>query len=77
MQLVKNVDSINQISHQHHGDLGIEASYTSSMYARCPLCGEEAFVTRREQGPQSHKAIFRCSSCFHQFEPSVTSIFWT
>ncbi|PPD57722.1 hypothetical protein [Dehalogenimonas etheniformans] len=47
--------------------------YTSGTYARCPICGGAAFVTRQEYGPQ---AIFRCSSCFHQFEPSGKTVLW-
>jgi len=77
VQLVKNADSINRIrAVSQAGVVDTGAQYTSSTYARCPFCGGEEFITRLEHGSAYDKAIFRCSSCFHQFEPHGESVLW-
>jgi hypothetical protein len=53
-----------------------DARYTYSLFARCSMCGSEAFATRCEPGPSLNRAVFRCSSCFHQFETTFDNIFW-
>ncbi|APV44007.1 hypothetical protein Dform_00652 [Dehalogenimonas formicexedens] len=72
MNLGKVIDTVHGASSPAiPAEIGFR--YTSGTYARCPVCGGEGFITRQEYGPE---AIFRCSSCFHQFEPAGKTILW-
>ncbi len=77
VQMVKYAYAVNRsqiLDQSEIVDAG--AHYTSSAFARCPLCSGESFITRQERGSAYNKAIFRCSSCFHQFEPQREAILW-
>jgi hypothetical protein len=75
--MIKDADTIKRL--QHHGQvdtIDADARYTFSLVAHCSFCGAEAFITRFEPGSSVNRAVFRCSSCFRQFEPSLDSILW-
>jgi hypothetical protein len=75
--MIKDADTIKRL--RQSGQTNIvdsDARYTFSLVAHCSFCGADAFITRCEPGSSFNRAVFRCSSCFHQFEPSVDSILW-
>ena len=72
MYAEKTLDSVHNLySAGQPAEMGFR--YISDKYAGCPVCGGDAFITRQEHGP---KAIFRCSSCFHQFERDGKMALW-
>ena len=75
VQAVKDADTLHGM-HYTGQSVGFGSRYISSTYAHCPVCGGEAFVTRQEHGPTDNKGVFRCSSCFREFEPNRGDILW-
>ena len=73
MQMIKDADTVKSPFKGWQSALDADARYTFSLSARCSRCGAEAFVTRYEHASGS-RMIFRCSSCFSQFEPPLDSV---
>ncbi len=74
--MVKDADLLKRTSENgQYSAIFADARYTFPIIARCPRCGAEAFVTRYDSwGSSMNRAIFKCSSCFHQFEPAAGNI---
>ena len=74
--MIKDADAVKRmLDNGQFSTVVAEARYSFPIVARCPRCGAEAFVTRGERwDPSMSKSVFRCSSCFNQFEPAIGNI---
>ena len=77
MEPVKDTDKVKRMFVQGQPDLvDVQTGYKYSMVARCPKDGDFASVARIERAGQSlSKVIFRCCSCFTEFEVSQDDIY--
>ncbi|MEN8614566.1 hypothetical protein ABFB09_04695 [Dehalogenimonas sp. THU2] len=74
--MIKETDTVTRICYCGQAvTVDSDARFTYSTCARCPRCGAEAFVTRYERfGTSLNQLVFKCSSCFDQFEAGIDNI---
>ena len=77
MEPIKDTAKVKKMFAQGQPDLvEVQTGYKYSMVAHCPKDGNFASVARIERAGQSlSKVIFRCTSCFTEFEVSQDDIY--
>jgi hypothetical protein len=77
MKPIKDTEKVERMFLQGHPDLvDPQTKYKYSMVARCPKDSNFSSVARIEKAGQSlSKVIFRCASCFTEFEVSQDDIY--
>lgn len=77
MEPIKDIEKVKRMFIQGQSDLvDVQTKYKYSMAARCPKDSNFSSVARIERAGQSlSKVIFRCASCFTEFEVSQDDIY--
>ncbi|MFC1982562.1 hypothetical protein ACFLV5_02090 [Chloroflexota bacterium] len=77
MEPVKDIEKVKRMFAQGQTEfIDAQTGYKYSMIAQCPKDGSFASVARIEKAGQSlSKVIFRCSSCFTEFEVAKGDIY--
>ena len=74
---IRDTDRVRRMFAQGQPELvDVQTGYKYSMVAHCPKDGDFASVARTERAGRSlSKVIFRCTSCFSEFEVSQDDIY--
>jgi hypothetical protein len=77
MKPLKDIERVKRMFATGQSDLvDPQTKYKYAMVARCPKDGNFASVARIERAGQSlSRVIFRCASCFTEFEVSQDDIY--
>jgi len=77
MEPIKDIEKVKRMFIQGQSDLvDVQTKYKYSMAARRPKDSNFSSVARIERAGQSlSKVIFRCASCFNEFEVSQDDIY--
>jgi hypothetical protein len=77
MEPIKDTEKVKKMFLYGHPDLiDNQTGYKYSMVARCPKDGNYSSMIRIERSGQSlSKVIFRCTSCFTEFEADQNDIY--
>ena len=77
MEPINDTEKVKMMFLYGHSDLvDTQTGYKYSMVARCPEDGNYSSVIRIEKSGQSlSKVIFRCASCFTEFEADQKDIY--
>jgi hypothetical protein len=77
MEPIKDIEKVKRMFLLGHSELiDSQTGYKYSMVASCPKDGNYSSVLRIERSGQSlSKVIFRCASCFTEFEADQNDIY--
>lgn len=77
MEPTKDTEKVKSMFLYGHSDLvDAQTGYKYSMVAHCPKDGNYSSMIRIERSGQSlSKVIFRCASCFTEFEADQNDIY--